>query len=231
MFLFFRKATHYGVSQYADFKGFTIPEPTEGINTALLLHVNNTGETVESFRWVTNGPDLDVDIQGADIFQEDTLRDYRFRYSVEVDNLDFRLNSNTSKWLDFYDLLSRQVITAFKGQHETDVSTEVKRLLEALKKDSPDTGAALRWSVQARVLENLTITLQCLPQAAATVRRDSKLSANECPTITLDTFTAKAIFVEPRGEVIGPLPFLFARDNKALAERITQDMSPIQKGM
>jgi len=58
MFLFFRKATYYGVSQYADFKGFTIPEATEGINTALLLHVNNTGETVESFRWVTNAPDI-----------------------------------------------------------------------------------------------------------------------------------------------------------------------------
>ena len=52
MFLFCRKATHYGVSQYADFKGFTITEPTEGINTA--LHMNNTGEIVESFSWVTN---------------------------------------------------------------------------------------------------------------------------------------------------------------------------------
>ena len=123
------------------------------------------------------------------------------------------MNSNTSKWLDFHDLLSREVITAFKGPHKTDASTDVRRLLEALRKDHPDAGAALRWSVQARHLENLTVTLQCLPQAAATIRRDSKLSANECPTITLDTFTAAAIFVEPEGEDIGPLPFLFARDN------------------
>jgi hypothetical protein len=45
---------HYGVSPHADFKGFTIPAGTENINAALLLHVNNTGETVESYRWITN---------------------------------------------------------------------------------------------------------------------------------------------------------------------------------
>jgi hypothetical protein len=181
------------VHKYADFKGFTIPAGPGDINTALLLHVSATGKVVESFRWTSNGNILDVDFKGSDICQQDILHPYHFRYSVEVDNLDIRVNSTASKWLDFSDLLAKQTIAGFKADSETDVSTDFRRLSDTLQQEDHDLGAALRWSIQARYIDHLTITLQCLPQPASKIRKDSKLSADECPTIILDIFAAATI--------------------------------------
>ena len=78
-----------------------------------------------------------------------------------------------------------QSIGTYRGLTETDVSTDLRKLLEILRREDPDLAAALGWSVQARDVDHLSVTLQCLPQTAAKICRYSKLSVEECPTTIL----------------------------------------------
>jgi len=173
---------------------------------------------------------LDIDFNGADIFKLELLHAFWFKFSMDPDQMDIRINSFTSKWQDFRDLLDRQFITAFRKNDNSDASTDVRKLMDNVHKADPDFGAALRWSVQAREDDHLAITLQALPHPSSKLKRDSKLCADECPTIALDSFLAHTPFTS-EGSCRGPQPILFSRDPEALTTALTEDQTTIHPGI
>ena len=215
------------IHKYGDFKGYNFTDKPAEPTALLLIHVNNTAKAVEAFRFITDGPSMDIDFRGSDISTMEDLRPFLFTYSVDLDYMDFKLNSTTTKWLDLADLTARGQISAFINKE--DKSTEARKILEDAHKANPDIGAAFRWSIQARNNNALSITLQCLPKPAAKLKRDSKLCADEAPTIILETITASTPLTTTNGFSI-PKPVLFSRDPTAVANHIIKEPSIIQKG-
>jgi len=149
--------------------------------------------------------------------------------SIDPDMMDIRLNSTTSKWQDFSDLLARQFITAFRKEDDTDASTDVRKIMENVHQADSNFGAALRWSVQAREDDHLSITLQALPQPASILKRDSKLCVDDCPTILLDSVLAHTPYTS-KGPCRGPQPILFSRDPEALTNILREDETTVHPG-
>ena len=215
------------IHKYADFKGYHFKEKPEEPTANLLIHLSNTGKSVEAFRLIIDGPSTDIDFKASDIFTLESLRPFLFRFSVDLDYIDIRLNSTTSKWLDITDLIATGQVSAFINKE--DKSSEARKILEEAHKTNPEIGAALRWSIQAKNNDSLSITLQCLPKPATKLKRDSRFCADEAPTIVLESITANTPLLTSNGFSI-PKPVLFAKDPSALATSINKEPSITHKG-
>jgi hypothetical protein len=215
------------IHKYADFKGYHLTEKPEEPTANLLIHFSNTGKSVEAFRFIIDGPSTDIDFKGSDIFTLESLQPFLFKFSVDLDYIDIKLNSTTSKWLDITDLIARGQISAFINKE--DKSSEARKILEEAHKSNPEVGAALRWSIQAKNNDTLSITLQCLPKPATKLKRDSKLCADEAPTIILEAITANTPLLTCNGFSI-PKPVLFSKDPSTLATSINKEPALIHKG-
>ena len=184
---------------------------------------------MEAFRCAVSGPSLDLEFRGQDVFQLELLHPFYFRYSVDADTIDIRANAFSSKWEDFTDLLARGFISAFRNGQKEDSTTDVRRILEDVKKADQTFGAALRWAVQAKEDDSLKLSLQCLPKSACRLKRDSKLCTDDCPTIILESVTVVTDF-NMEGPCRGPKPILFTREPEMVKKALTDNPSNLHTG-
>lgn len=217
------------IHKYPDYRAFSGPGQTDDVTVHLLLHVNPAGHCVEAFRCAVNGPSLDIDFRGEDVFQLELLHPFHFRYSVDTDNIDIKANAFSSKWQDFEDLLARGFISAFRSGQKEDKTTDVRKIMEDVGKSDQNFGASLRWAVQAKEDDSIKLSLQCLPRAASRLKRDSKLCTDECPSIILESVTAVTNFTT-EGPCQGPKPILFARDPEAVKKTLTEHPNNLYTG-
>ncbi len=91
-------------------------------------------------------------------------------------------------------------------------------------------GAAIRWSVQAKDHSTLRLVLQCLPATAERLRGDPRLSADDGPSIHLETINLDVEMMagEPGP---GPVPILFARDPSETRESLGSNPGNVVTGI
>jgi len=199
------------VHKFADYRTFQSSGSSDQTAIHLLLHVNATGQAVEGFRCTVQGPVITADFQGTDIFALELLLNYQFKIDIDAHNVDIRTNCLTSKWQDFEDLLARGLISAYLPGQNDDKASDIRRIFDNVRAADKEFGASLRWAVQAKDKDGLQLVLQCLPKPANALKRDSRLSTDDCPAINLESTTAKTTF-NGGGSCKGPKPVLFARD-------------------
>ena len=218
----------WDVRRFLEYRSFTSSGAEDDIQIHLLLHVNATGKTVEAFRWAVNGPSMDFDCSGKDIFKLELLHNFTFRYSMDLENIDIRPNSHTSKWEDLAELLARGTVSALL--HNEDKTAEVRRMLEDVKAANNDFGASFRWAIHAKDKDSMKLVLQCLPLPATKLKRDSRLCTNECPTINIEAVTAASDFTS-KGPCRGPTPTLFSRDVEAAKKNLSAHPEALYTGI
>jgi len=199
------------VHKFADYRTFQSSGSSDQTAIHLLLHVNATGQAVEGFRCTVEGPVITTDFRGTDIFTLELLLDYQFKYDIDAHNVDIKTNCFTSKWQDFEDLLARGFISAYLPGQNDDKASDVRRIFDNVRAGDKEFGASLRWAVQAKDKDSLQLVLQCLPKTANALKRDSRLSTDDCPAINLESTTARTTF-SSGNSCKGPKPVLFARD-------------------
>jgi hypothetical protein len=177
------------------------------------------GHTGEGFRFPLSGSSVKVDVYGRDIFEDEELQDVHFLYEIEADRLEIRPNATSSKWEDFEELLGRGTVIAIKTSSNEDITPDIRKRLHGKKTSPPSFGAALRWSLQAKHADHLTLVLQCLPRSAGMLRRDARLYTDFAGAIELARLRVETPMRldEP---CRGPIPILFARDPDLTRENL-----------
>jgi len=221
--IFVRRMCTWEIRKFTDYRIFAGGESSENhhIHLNLLLQVNNDGEATESFRLILDGHPLIADVWAKDIFEAEELKDVRLRLEIEARDLDFRSNTFTTKWEDVEEMLGRGTLTASKGGQDDDITIDVRKTLDALKGSEKSTGASLRWSIQARGDSAVQVILQALPLPASRIRKDARLTEDECLTIVVESLPTKTTFDNSTTHR-GPKPILFARD-PVLVKRILSE--------
>jgi hypothetical protein len=227
--LFSVRSTLWEVKSYADYRASPASALGDVPATRFYAQVNATGQTCAGSRFPLTGGRISVTIWARDIFLADELRQYRFEYELAAPNLHLRSNSLTSGWEDVEELLAKGAVVAFKDGGQDDVTPDVRKILHDLSSRAPETGASLRWGVQAPAQGKLCLVLQCLPRPAAYLRRDARLTADFCSGIELfrlDLHEAQG--TSPRCG--GLRPILFSRDPDRTRAELDKDDEPLQKG-
>jgi hypothetical protein len=177
----------------------------------LLLQVDGTGHAGEGFRFSLEGDQLEADIWTSDVFAAADLGGFRLRLETKVEMVDIRPNTLSSRWEDIITLLGKGSLIAFRPDAAEDCSAEFKQAYADALLDNPLLGAAIRWSVQAKNTTNMHLVLQCLPSTADRLRADPRLTADDGPSIQIETMELDTeILIGDPGP--GPVPILFARD-------------------
>jgi hypothetical protein len=81
---------------------------------------------------------LVADIWGKDVSQTAALRNVRFRYEIEAKDVDFRVNTFTSKWEDMEDMLARGTLSAFNTTTDDDITEDVRKSWDQTKQGNHD---------------------------------------------------------------------------------------------
>lgn len=217
----------WDVRRFLEYRSFTDSGAEDDIQIHLLLHVNATGKTVEAFRWAVNGPSMDFDCSGKDIFKLELFHNFTFRYSMDLENIDIRPNSHSSKWEDLSELLARGTVSALV--HNEDKTSDVRKMLEDMRATDSDFGASFRWAIHAKDKDSMKLVLQCLPQSAAKLKRDSRLCSDDCPTINIEAVTTATNFTS-KGPCRGPTPILFSRDAEATKKNLNTHPEALYTG-
>jgi hypothetical protein len=139
------------------------------------------------------------------------MQQYRFRYEMDPSMIEIRPNTTVSAWEDWEEMLARGTLVAYHGLARADVSSEVRKLVQAKMKNSTEFGAALRWSIQARGSGDMYAVLQGLPRPAGSLRQDGRFTTAYCAGIDLAVIKL-VVKTKKEAPCRGPVPILFSRD-------------------
>ncbi len=151
------------VEDGALFRTFAPPVEEDTVQAFLLLQVNNAGEADDGFRVALGGRDLTCDVWCRDLVEASRLRPYRLMLEVRPDEVEFKLNSLSTRWEDLDSFVATGRAAAFKGAAKDDESSEFRRDLAASQEENADLGMAVRWILQADGDHAVRVTLQGLP--------------------------------------------------------------------
>jgi hypothetical protein len=177
----------------------------------LLLQADGSGHAGEGFRLSLEGDRVEADLWTSDIFTPTELGGFRLQYDAKVSSIELRPNTLSSRWEDIITLVSKGILVASRPDAAEDCSAEFRQTYAEVQEENVHLGAAIRWSVQAKDHSTLRLVLQCLPATAERLRGDPRLSADDGPSIHLETIDLDVEMMtgEPGP---GPVPILFARD-------------------
>ncbi len=200
------------VVDYRDYRVYhsgRIPGPKP--RCQLLLQADGSGHAGEGFRFSLEGDRLEADLWTSDIFAATELGGFRLRYDTKVNAIELRPNTLSSRWEDISTQVGKGVLVASRPDAAEDCSAEFRQAYAEAQEENTHLGAAIRWSVQAKDCSALRLVLQCLPTTAERLRADPRLSADDGPSIHLETIALDVEMMagEPGP---GPVPILFARD-------------------
>jgi hypothetical protein len=150
------------------------------IHAGFYLQVDAEGRAGEGFWIPQSGGHIIRDIWGKELFKEEDMQQYRFRYETDPSQIEIRPNTTVSAWEDSEEMLARGTLVAYHGMARADVSAEVRKLVQAKMKNSSEYGAALRWSIQARGSGDIYTVLQGLPRPAGSLRQDGRFTTAYC---------------------------------------------------
>jgi hypothetical protein len=194
------------------------------------VQVDPTGHAGEGFRVPLFGGNLETDVWGQDIFEDESFHRFRFRYEIDPSRIDIRPNSFAAKWEDWEELLARGNLVAYDGSTTNDVTSEVRKLLHSKVSSNPELGAALRWCIQAKGDTEIRAVLQSLPRPAGYLRKDSRLTTDFCGAIELFT-TRLRIPLQEDQPCRGPIPVLFSRDVDKAKDALISQPEQLHQGM
>lgn len=204
-------------------------EPDDPTETLLLVQVDAEGRANEGFRFPIAGGTLECDLWGNDIFEDEDLCLYRIRYEIEAGRIDIKPNAYSSKWEDLSELLARGVLVAYHGHEKTEKTREIREILERKHKEDPNFGTSLRWNVQAKNKDELSLVLQALPRPAGFLRRDARLNTDRCTAVELARLPLETS-MQTEGPCRGPLPILFSRNPEATEASLAKDPGNLYPG-
>jgi hypothetical protein len=204
-------------------------EPGNPIETLLLIQVDAHGRATEGFRFPIAGGTLECDIWAKDIFEDEEMAPFRFRYETEAGRVEIKANAFSSKWEDWSDQLARGTLVAFQGHTNTDVSQAARTILDRKAQENQGFGASSRWSIQAKNKTELSLVLQALPKPAGALRRDARLNNDRCGAVELARFPLETSF-QTDGPCKGPIPVLFAKDPEATEAALSKEPENLHPG-
>jgi hypothetical protein len=165
----------------------------------------------EGFRFSLEGDKLETDIWTSDIFAVADLGGYRLRYETKTEAVELRPNTLSSRWEDVISMVGKGTLVAFRPDAAEDCSAEFKQAYADALLDNPLLGAAIRWTVQAKNTSSLRLVLQCLPATAERLRADPRLTADDGPSIHIETLELNTEMLDDEPGP-GPVSILFARE-------------------
>ncbi len=177
----------------------------------LLLQVDGTGHAGEGYRFSLEGEKLEADIWSSDIFATADLSGFRLRYETKTETVELRPNTLSSRWEDIISMVGKGSLVAFRPDAAEDCSTEFKQAYADALLENPLLGAAIRWTIQAKNTSTLRLVLQCLPATAERLRADPRLTADDGPSIHIETLDLDTEMLDSEPGP-GPVPILFARE-------------------
>jgi hypothetical protein len=199
------------------------------VKAFLLVQVDDNGRAESHFRFALEGKKLEADFRSDDIFSDESLAGYSLRLHVRAEDIELRQNCLSSKWEELVDLVAKNTVLVSKDASIEEAGFEFRSAFSAAREQDPDLGAAIRWSLQARKPTGLRIVLQGLPALATSIKRSAELSAEDGPTVCLDS--ARVLFQQEEAHLAGgPTPILFARDPAAATESLSAYPDNIREG-
>ncbi len=181
------------------------------IHAGFYLQVDAEGRAGEGFRIPLSGGHIIRDIWRKELFEEEDMQQYRFRYEMDPSMIEIRPNTTVSAWEDWEEMLAQGTLVAYHGLARADVSAEVRKLVQAKMKNSTEFGAALRWSIQARGSGDMYAVLQGLPRPAGSLRQDGRFTTAYCAGIDLAVIKL-VVKTKQEAPCRGHVPILFSRD-------------------
>ncbi len=146
------------------------------MRAAVLLRVDEDGTPTGDFRVALGGEAVRVEIWSNDLFDHKALKGFHLVLHHDVDDIDLRSNSLTTKWDDLEDQVGRGLLRVTRPGSAKDQGQVFRKAMEEWRKTSPDEGAAIRWIVQKKGPQQLKLSLQALPASAKRLQRDERLS-------------------------------------------------------
>jgi hypothetical protein len=168
------------------------------------------------------GEAVRVEIWSNDLFHHKPLKGFHLVLHHDVDDIDLRSNSLTSKWDDLEDQVGRGLVRVTRPGSAEDQGQVFRKALDEWRKTNPDEGAATRWIIQRRGPQQLKLSLQALPASAKKLRKDDRLSSLAGGAIHLFTVPLN-MEVEEHGDYKGPDAVLFAQDEDAVASILEKE--------
>ena len=205
------------------------PRQAEHTDAHLLLQTNASGQAIEGFRVALDGAAVDADFWARDILEVQHLKKFRLRYEIRPEDIDLRPNTLSSRWEDIDDLLAQGTVSAFEGEGREDKNAIARKMLDAARHLDNDTGASLRWIVQAEGNRGLKLVLQCLPRPASRLKKDSRLNGDDISCINLQTFDLQTVMSEEE-PCCGPKPVLFTKDPETVSSTLEQNPEKFHAG-
>jgi hypothetical protein len=226
----FHRSSQWDVRAFTDYRiNPRVAEVTEEPGVRFFVQVNATGQTCEGFRFPLDGGQMTVDVWAKDIFEAVELRPYRLRYQVAASYVELRPNALTSRWEDVEELLARGLLVAYHEGRREDVTPEVRKLIHNLALVTPETGASLRWGLQAGEGGQPSLVLQGLPRPSALLRRDARLTADFAGGVELHRSLLEAR-ESGSAAIAGLYSVLFSRDPERTLACLSDDSAPLLKG-
>ncbi len=193
------------------------------------MQVDDDGRAESHFRFTLEGKKIEADFRSEDIFTHEILAGYSLRIHVRAEDIDLRQNCLTTKWEDLIELVAKSTVLVSKDSSLEDAATEFRAAFASAQEQDPDLGAAVRWALQARKPTGLRLILQGLPASATSIKRNAELTAEDGPTVSLDT--VRVLFQQEEAHLAGgPSPVLFARDPEAAMESLSAYPDNIREG-
>lgn len=166
------------------------------VQAFLLLQVNNAGEADDGFRAALGGNELNCEVWCRDLVEVSRLRPYRLMLEVRPAEVEFKLNSLTTRWEDLDSFVATGRAAVFKGAAKEDESAEFRRDLATSQEEDADLGMAVRWILQADGDHAVRVTLQGLPGRAKQLNRHPRLAGDSCPAVVLHSRVVETDFLE-----------------------------------
>jgi hypothetical protein len=216
--------------QFSVFVGDS-PTGAEGeeLHAHVLVKLSNSGRLKDYHKLVCGGSyNLECRFGAADLIEAENMRHFRLRVERAPEELEFKLNSWSTKWADLDGLVaSGKVLVSVEGMADDEATAEFRRQWEAAR--AAGSGAALRWVAHANPSYGFNLVLQALPQSARALRRDARLAASHSRGIQLGSWLA-ASNMGRHGQWEGPRPVFFAHDPAEARANLLAHPSRIETG-
>jgi hypothetical protein len=203
-------------------------EETEDLTARLLVQTTVAGEAEDSFRIKIHGGNLSCDIWAQDVSPITSLRPYRLRLEARGGEVDLRVNTTASAYMDVATLAASGTLTAYVGTNTEDKTADFSRLLGEAKEDDPNAGISIRWTVRAAGAAKIKLVLEALPAPAKQLRRDGRLTEDTTPGIQIKTWPLDGPMAS--SGLSGPIPVLFSSQPEETKTRLDQDPGALKPG-
>jgi len=202
-------ANNWHLEPEEEFNTYNMEEPSNNLEAELLVQFSRAGRADGLFKLMLNGnANVHINLPVSSFLQLGGACNYRLVWEQQPKNIIINVNSTTSDWMDFEDLVAKEIVTIELAGGGNDTE---KTLLKQLSRETRKTpaGASLRWAVGAAPNGFLELQLQALPVPAAVVMAKPILRQDDIAVIMLKSWPITAECFDGNGHLGGPIPVIF----------------------